>query len=192
MRLDSSAHVEHVQPKSHHPALELSWDNFLLACVHCNSIKSSKNVQRDEYLWPDEHNTLLAFVYDGAGRVEVSGQLAGPLYDRARNTLLLVGLDRNPGATIEPGPTDRRWIKRLSAWKKAENSLLRLRRNDCDEMREQVIETAMSDGYWGVWMTVFLSLGDADLCRRLISSYIGTAMCFDHDGNPSVRHSCGV
>lgn len=43
-RLPASLAVEHVQPKSHVPELETSWDNFLLACTNCNSVKGSKPV----------------------------------------------------------------------------------------------------------------------------------------------------
>jgi hypothetical protein len=35
-------HVEHVVPKSPFVALEIDWDNFLLACPPCNSIKSNR------------------------------------------------------------------------------------------------------------------------------------------------------
>ena len=49
MRLDTMAHVEHVRPKSLHEHLRLAWHNFLLACVHCNSIKSSTDVEIESY-----------------------------------------------------------------------------------------------------------------------------------------------
>ncbi|MCW1941660.1 HNH endonuclease [Bacillus anthracis] len=61
--LGGNVAVEHIQPKSLHKELALTWDNFLLACVNCNSIKSNQSINLEEYLWPDKDNTLLAFHY---------------------------------------------------------------------------------------------------------------------------------
>ena len=44
--LHGSIAVEHVRPKKPQPALEREWTNFLLACDHCNSIKSDDDVDR--------------------------------------------------------------------------------------------------------------------------------------------------
>src|SRR5260221_6501574 len=38
-QIETHLAVEHVQPKSHVPALATVWSNFLLGCVHCNSSK---------------------------------------------------------------------------------------------------------------------------------------------------------
>lgn len=59
--LHSQVDVEHVQPKSLNPELELEWKNFLLACGNCNSIKGNKEVELSDYYWPDQDNTLRAF-----------------------------------------------------------------------------------------------------------------------------------
>jgi uncharacterized protein (TIGR02646 family) len=68
-RLNASLAVEHVQPKIHHPYLELDWNNFLLACTNCNSTKGSKDVIFDDYYWVDIHNTFMAFQYLEGGKV---------------------------------------------------------------------------------------------------------------------------
>jgi 5-methylcytosine-specific restriction endonuclease McrA len=41
-RLPVSLAVEHVVPKSLEPTLETCWDNFLLGCTNCNSVKLAR------------------------------------------------------------------------------------------------------------------------------------------------------
>src|SRR4051794_33999120 len=57
MKLVSGLAVEHVLPKSKHPTLENSWENFLLACPNCNSTKGDEDINIEDYHWPDKHNT---------------------------------------------------------------------------------------------------------------------------------------
>lgn len=45
-------------------------------------------------------------------------------------------------------------------------------------MRNQIIDTATSTGFWSVWMTVFQD--DIDMRQRLIKAFQGTSPdCFD-------------
>jgi len=46
--------VEHILPKNWHPQLELSWDNFLIACTNCNSTKGNKDIDLADYYWPHQ------------------------------------------------------------------------------------------------------------------------------------------
>ena len=71
--------IEHVQPKSLVPALALTWSNFLLACVNCNSCKGDTPVTVADYLWPDSDNTLRAFEYRAGGVVAPHSTLAAPV-----------------------------------------------------------------------------------------------------------------
>lgn len=65
MKLDNAPEVEHVASKSTDPALITNWDNLLLACKACNPRKSNTvtSINKNEYLWPDQDNTALAFCY---------------------------------------------------------------------------------------------------------------------------------
>src|SRR5690348_5769226 len=48
--------VEHIQPKKGphgHPHLIGRWENYLLACVNCNSAKGDKNVVLADVFLPD-------------------------------------------------------------------------------------------------------------------------------------------
>lgn len=42
-------------------------ENLLLACKYCNTRKSNKTTSenKNDYLWPDENNTELAYTYAG-------------------------------------------------------------------------------------------------------------------------------
>ncbi len=67
MRVNNALAVEHKESRNSGGALT-DWSNLLLSCVYCNSRKSEKirkgNLGR--WLWPDQHNTFLAFTYEDA------------------------------------------------------------------------------------------------------------------------------
>ncbi len=184
VELKLSLAVEHVRPKSHHPELLLDWENMLLACVNCNSIKGSKDINLEDYFWPHTDNTFLAFRYSEGGVVDVNPKLEGLQLTRAQNSLDLTGLQRRPGN--DPARRDDRWINRKEAWEKATIALNRLRHIDNDDIRDQIIDTAISKGNWSCWMEVFSE--DVDMLKRLIESFPGTCEnCFDEEGQPISR-----
>jgi len=80
-QIETHLAIEHVQPKSLVPAESLSWKNFLLSCVNCNSSKSDLPVVLADFLWPDTDNTLKALVYREGGFVEAADDL-DPTYER--------------------------------------------------------------------------------------------------------------
>ena len=170
MQLDASLAVEHVQPKSLHSELETCWDNFLLACTNCNSTKGDKAVELESYFWPDKDNTFSVFAYYASGVVEVASGLNPDDTAKAQRTLDLTGF----GLISDDNPTvsNRRWRGRYEAWGKAQRALARLDRLNRDELREQIVDTAISNGYWSVWMTVFAE--DADMRQRLVEKFTGT------------------
>lgn len=49
-RIPTNLAVEHIQPKGvpKYAPLEKTWDNFLLACVNCNSTKGDDDVLLDQ------------------------------------------------------------------------------------------------------------------------------------------------
>lgn len=177
--------VEHVMPKSRHGSLTLVWQNLLPACVNCNSGKGDTPVTRPPngtptHLWPDEHNTLLAFSYVGRW-VEVSLPTNHPAFALAQASVQLLGLDKypeHPNAKRRPTPHDKRWKFREDIAGLAQRSYERLRRADSQEMREQIIETALTRGGFSIWFATFAN--DVDMQRRLIDAFPGTAIqCFD-------------
>lgn len=184
-KLSVSLAVEHVQPKSLHPDLILKWGNFLLACVNCNSNKLARDVRVEDYLWPDRDNTFLAFVYREGGVIAVNDKLDKKQKKCAQNILDLIGLQKRPGAN-DLKRSDMRWMQRLETWNSAAEALNRLKGNDSEELREQIVETAHKGGHWSIWMTIFKD--DSDMLKRFIEKFPGTCReCFDGVGAPISR-----
>ncbi len=187
--LGASLPVEHMLPKNLNPQLEGDWNNFLLACTNCNSTKGSKNIVLSDYYWPDRDNTARAFVYLSGGLVRVHPNLRDSEQQQADKTLKLTGLDRIPGN--DPAMTDRRWLNRRKAWDIAGRSLQNLRNNDTVFMREQIVETARTRGFWAVWMTVFRQ--ETDMREPFINAFEGTCRsCFDDEFNLVPRPGGGI
>lgn len=172
--------VEHIQPKSKIPAKEKTWDNFLLACTFCNSIKNDKTIDDSnlpDYYWPDCDNTLRAFHYPQELAPLANTALNSAAQQIALNTLELTGLNREPGHP-QLSKRDRRWLKRKEAWDKALKAKTHLEQQSTEQMREQILDTATSTGFWSVWMTVFQDYSDMRQC--LINAFQGTSTdCFD-------------
>lgn len=117
LKLPSALAVEHIQPKSLNRDLELEWTNLLLSCPNCNSHKGSKAININNYLWPDEHNTHIAFKYLNDGRIVINDSLSEAIKIKAQNLLDLVGLQQY--ANIEGAASDRRWTNRKDAIQKS-------------------------------------------------------------------------
>ena len=180
--------VEHVQPKGGkhgHPELECVWTNFLLGCRYCNGVNGHSPVAVSEFFWPDQDNTFRAFKYDVDCAAQARGRLVIARTRGAARTLALTGLDREPGHHRLTGK-DLRWMKRREAWGMAILSLRNLQRAPSEEMRQQIVLSALGVGFWSVWMTVFS--GDVNMRRWLVAAFVGTeAACFDAEMNPIRR-----
>ena len=156
----SSLAVEHVQAKKYRDAagvaiyahLSESWENFLLACRHCNSIKGNQNVALPGNYMPHLTNTWHCFVLGPGGIVEVNPHLAAPALAAAETLMKLVGLDRRPGHP-RYSPKDRRWEKRFNAWQLAEQYEPEYAAGRITV--QTVCDLAVPRGFWSVWMTVF-------------------------------------
>lgn len=188
-QIETNLAVEHIQPKSLVRTLQTSWSNFLLGCVNCNSSKGANPINVTDYFWPDIDNTLRAFEYTKGGFVNPSSDITPALALKAKDTMLLTGLDKYPGNPDPkrlPTATDRRWKKRDEVWNLAEKSMAHLQNNNTVEMREQIVHTAIGRGLFSIWWTVFAS--DADMRQRFRLAFPGTdSGCFDHTENCQPR-----
>lgn len=177
--------VEHIQPKGlpQYAALVGRWENFLLACVNCNSTKSDKDVVLSELLLPDRDNTFAAFEYGQDGKVAAAASLTPASAAHATATLALVGLDkRGSGITDENGKLVAidRVAQRMEAWALAQEAKRDVDANPgVPAVRALAIKLAAGTGFFSVWMTVFA--GDADIRNRLIDAFHGTRQsgCFE-------------
>ncbi len=185
-RVGASLAVEHIEPRHHASHRALDWDNFLLACVNCNSTKGAQpTLSLDVYL-PDRDNTTRAFQYEEQG-LSPHPELGPEQQDKARRTLKLLGLDRRPGSANPPPATDRRWFGRREAWNMAQRSLGRWQRRRGDpDIRESIIDLARSQGLWSIWMAVFET--EPEIRQALIDAFPGTCRsCFDTNTRPVAR-----
>jgi hypothetical protein len=181
--------VEHIQPKGleinsikPYEHLKGTWTNFLLACWQCNSIKSDRDVVLSNFLLPDRDNTFIAYDYLQDGTIKVNIP-AGHLYDCAKRTLELVGLDKKASSCVdENGKTIAldKITQRMNTWLSALDS-----KNDIDSepnneiAKKATIKFALRTGFFSIWMKVFED--NADMRNRLIDAFAGTreSGCFD-------------
>jgi uncharacterized protein (TIGR02646 family) len=202
MPLGSSLAVEHILPQALFTDETTNWENFCLACPNCNSTKkspmekkwqdswqylnitSAKIAARDEFYWIDQDNTFRAFEYCEGGLVKVNPSLASEEEIVAKETIKMVGLDKTPKPDLQM--KDRRWINRREAWDKAKMSLDNLGKCNVEEMRNQILQQAVAQGFFSVWMTVFKD--DTDMLNRFINAFPGTCTdCFDVQGKAIPR-----
>ena len=172
-----SLDIEHLAAKSHGGS-ETAWENFLLCCKVCNSVKGATVVD-ENYHWPHLNNTFLSFIYDETGRVKVNPNIPNISQVKAQNLLNLIHLERHGGNLHDiPSPKDYRWRRRYETWNKAIRQKELYIGGKINE--DDVIDCAKSNGYWSIWFTVFKGV-DAIL-RRLITDFPGTcASCFDEN-----------
>jgi len=187
-RLPISLEVEHVVPKSSAKRLAKKWDNFLLGCKNCNTVKGKKKTSREKFLWPDVDNTLKAFEYTSGGLVKIAKNLPPDVSPKAEKLISLVGLDRHPGqpANKRLPKRDSRYSDREAVWKMAERHRDILLKDNIESVRTLILDAALGHGFFSVWMTVFQH--DADMRRRFIAAFKGTAKdCFGALGEPVLR-----
>jgi hypothetical protein len=183
--LHGSIAVEHVRPKKPQPALEREWTNFLLACDNCNSIKSNKDIDLAQYFWPDRDNTARVFDYDLDQPPRIGSGLDPSLRPIAEKTIALTGLDRVPGHPSYSN-RDRRYLKRKEVWGVALIARGNLKQSDTPLMRDSILHTAVSRGFWSVLLQVFHD--DEEMRSSIIKWFPGTAAdCFDGNTRPIPR-----
>jgi len=183
MPVKNMIEVEHVVPKNEDNNLD--WNNFLLSCKYCNTVKSNRNTSRNGYFWPDTDNTFLAFSYSQAKIIEPNNQLAPAKMANAQNTIDLMGLDRYPGAINEPTEKDTRWRSKDEAWGKAQRALERWQKLPNLLMLEQIVETAKGTGHFSIWMEVFKD--EIVVKQAFIKDFTGTAKNCFVNGKPISR-----
>jgi hypothetical protein len=188
-RLPIRLAVEHVCPKSLNLDKELEWENFLLGCTNCNSVKGDTDIDLDDYVWSDRDNTLLVLQYGKGGFVDVASGLGDAEKDKAESLVKLVGRDRHPyrQGAVRPARRDKRWSQRSELWdtaEKAKNNYELLGRSP--EALELVLDIAKGYGFFGIWFQLFEAYPEVK--AALIRRFPGTAPnCFDADFNPITR-----
>lgn len=167
----SALAVEHIQDKNTYPDYKFSWDNFLLSCTNCNSIKSTKNI--DGALLPDRDNTSDVFIYLESGFIQVKPDLNNAKKIKALALINLVGLDRIPNKRGYSG-NDTLWLDRKKGWELAQRYLDKYQQHRCDA--ETIKDQALAQGCWSIWMQVFEE--HSEIQKELINAFPGTQKIF--------------
>ena len=187
-KLPASLAVEHVQPKSLVTEMALEWGNFLLGCTNCNSIKGDKPVDLNDYLWPDIHNTDMAFKYTDDGKVHVNQALSVQLRIKAQNLLDLVGLQRYEDSLTA---SDRRWKNRKDAFEKAKLALElyseALNKGAGDAFADALGLWASDNGFFSIWLQTFDKY--PSVRKKIIGSFRGTALDAFNAATVSIRRT---
>lgn len=189
MRVNNALAVEHKESKNSGGGLT-DWGNLLLSCVYCNSRKSEK-IRKDglgNWLWPDQHNTFLAFTYsDALPKVNESylRSVSEDVLTRAKTTMKDLALDYKPESADKKKYKDKRWQHRFRALTIAEdyrNSWSKNRESQYEEEQLRNIRcTAEQSGFFSVWMMVFKD--EPKVKKVLIDTFAGTSKeCFDKNG----------
>lgn len=183
MKVTNMLEVEHIVPRNQGGA-PLDWENFLISCKYCNTVKSDNNISRNGYIWPDRDNSDLAFSYSEQFVIQPATPAIQP---QAQATINLMGLDRKPGGPNLPTEADSRWIFRLQAWLIAKSSLNNWHTNPTQAMADQIALTAYGHGFYSIWMTVF---NDVPIVINAIrNEYRSTYFQLDAAGNRTIRQN---
>lgn len=167
--------VEHLEPKGDGGS-ETSWDNFLISCKCCNTVKPKTGIKLADSHWPHLDNTFIDFIYDAGGRVLVNPNLAGEAKKKAERLYELFKLGRYPHTGFFPTDADDRWKGRMEAWTLAETYKTRYQNGLL--LLDDIVEMARAKGFWSVWYTVFDGIDEVR--QALITAFPGTsAECFD-------------
>jgi uncharacterized protein (TIGR02646 family) len=186
-RIATNLAVEHIQPKNLAAYRHLigRWENFLLACVNCNSTKKDRDVVLADILIPDRDNTFSAFIYSSDGKVAPARGLSGAVQRMAEATLSLTGLDKAGTEALDENDKAvalDRVSQRMQAWAVAEEALALIQADPGNRaLRQIAVRAALGFGFFSIWMTVFAA--DTDMRDRLIEAFAGTGSsgCFDSD-----------
>lgn len=154
MKVFNSIEVEHILPQNQGGAV-LDWNNFLLSCKYCNTIKSDHNANTTDYLWPDRDNTDLAFEYEEVRVVYPKPTTSNSIQFKAQSSITLTGLDRNPAGPNFPTPSDTRWRSRKEVWDIAKLNLTKWNQAPVLPMAEVIASCALISGHYSIWMKVF-------------------------------------
>jgi hypothetical protein len=138
----------------------------------------------EEFLWPDRYNTALAYTYDyGVPKVHETlletVDPSGDILNKAQNLFELVKLDNQP----KLGEKDRRARQRNKVFTQARDSLADYLESKNEAMLRQIIRTAVSAGFFSVWMNVFRD--EPEVLKALIDAFPGTVKTFyNENGSP--------
>ena len=177
--------IEHVAAKSKGGS-ETAWNNLLLGCKYCNTRKRTAVTPANvnDYLWPDQYNTAIAFPCINEIPVIDKAKLdlidpSGTAYQKAERLFNVVGLGNRPKTKLE----DLRFWKRSEVYQCAVRAAKRWKSNPTEELKESTVELAKAMGFFSIWMSVFDDV--PEMLLAFLDAFPGTKRTYyDADGHP--------
>ncbi|MCF8294943.1 MAG: HNH endonuclease [Bacteroidales bacterium] len=155
--------------------LKFRWDNFLLACKNCNSIKGIKDIEDLDPFMPHLHNLLFYIEIGEGGMIFLKADIAGKKRKRAQTFINLIGLDRSPGHP-DYSSKDDRWEYRLKAFDIASRYKKKYLANPKETDVETICRLAGCNGFFSVWYYIFKDY--PEVVKILLNGYFSeTEFC---------------
>jgi hypothetical protein len=172
----SAFHVEHIHGKGClnatgikiYDAMKYRWDNFLIACVNCNSVKGDKDVVLHAPFLPHTNNLLHYIKVLKGGLIRIRLGITGNDLIRTQAFIDLIGLDRVPGHP-QFSSKDDRWDERLEAYDIAERYHRKYTSLPPETDIETIVTLAKSTGFFSAWYEIFK--GQNSVIDALINGY---------------------
>lgn len=170
--------------------LKYRWNNFLLSCKNCNTIKSKKDIALTNPFLPHQNN-LLHFITIGiGGTIQIKGGVSAADRIRVQAFLDLVGLDRDPSHP-DYSPKDDRWDTRLAVYDLAKRQLQKYTSTTPSTDIENIVELAKAKGFFSVWYYQFWHhdevidalINGITISGKLIKPFPGTHLSSFDSGN---------
>lgn len=185
----SNLAIEHVIPKKPYPDYELEWENFLLACTNCNSIKGDRGITPDnlsDYLLPHIDNTFKYLEYDNNGVVKPKNGIPETFSQKASNIIELVGLNRVPGHSNFSNKDDR-WYKRKEVWESANDfkkvfSNPNSNKDEIIKLIKSYVSHSTCPGVWSIFMSIFSDI--YEVRSFLINNFKVSSIAFNDKLEP--------
>ncbi|AXJ00028.1 TIGR02646 family protein [Cyclonatronum proteinivorum] len=161
----SSLHIEHIKGQKVrnkeggliYDDLKFDWNNFLLACSNCNSIKSNKDIALTNPYLPHQNNLLHFIEITAAGTVGIKANVTESDLIKTKAFIDLVGLDRHPGHPHYAEFGDDRWESRLATIDIANRQLKKYKATPRETDLENIVNLAKGWGFFSVWYYQFYS-----------------------------------
>jgi hypothetical protein len=163
----SALHIEHIFGKKVrnnagdliYDNLQFRWDNFLLACCNCNSVKDNKDVHLTNPYLPHLNNLVHFIEIVEGGHIQIKNGVEGDNLTRTKAFIDLVGLDREPSHSQYSNGDDR-WENRLEAKDLAERYFVKYTAVPKQTDIETIINLAAAKGYFSIWYYQFLGYNE--------------------------------
>ncbi|NLR63025.1 HNH endonuclease [Chitinophaga varians] len=163
----SALHVEHIYGKKCinaagvliYDTLKHRWDNFLLACVNCNSVKGNKDIALTNPYMPHINNLIHYITINTGGLIQIKAGLSATDTNGIRGFINLTGIDRVPGHS-DYSDKDDRWDTRLKVYDIVKRQYQKYTAANPTTDLENIIQLARTNGFFSIWYYQFITYSE--------------------------------